>query len=281
MTGAVGLTAKVPLGRTGIQVSRLGIGSSYGVSREACREAFDAGINYFFWGSTRTTGMALALRDLAPGHREELCVVLQCYARRPSLVSRSISKGLGALRMEYADVLLLGWHEKPPSRGVLDAVAREREKGTFRHLAISSHQRPLFRDFMEDGRYDIFHVRYNAAHTGAEEDLFPHLPQVGAGGSPPGTGPGIVAFTVLRWGDLLNPKKMPPGEPPLTPAECYRFALSNPYVDVAITGPKSDDEMRHTLGALRAGPLEAEEMARVRSIGDHVYRQKSAADWFR
>jgi len=281
LTGAEDLTAKVPLGRTGIQVSRLGIGSSYGVSREACREAFDAGINYFFWGSTRTTGMALALRDLAPGHREELCVVLQCYARRPSLVSRSIRKGLEALRMEYADVLLLGWHEKPPSRGILDAVEREREKGTFRHLAISSHQRPLFRGFMEDGRYDVFHVRYNAAHTGAEGDLFPYLPQVGDGGSPPGTGPGIVAFTVLRWGDLLNSKKMPAGETPLTPAECYRFALSHPQVHVAITGPKNDEEMRHTLGALKAGVLDAEEMTRVRAIGEHVYRQKSLAGWFR
>ena len=289
MNGATDLTAKVRLGRTGIQVSRLGIGSSYGVSREACREAFDAGVNYFFWGSTRTAGMALAIRDLVPSHRDELCVVLQCYPRRPSWVSKSIRKGLETLRLDYADIVLLGWHEKPPSQGVLDAVEREREKGTFRQLAISSHQRPLFRGFMEDGRYGVFHVRYNAAHTGAERDLFPHLPdpkEVGAvsgeaSGEVSGEGPGIVAFTVLRWGDLLNPKKMPPGEAPLTAAECYRFALSNPHIHVAITGPKNDEEMRHALGALEAGPLDAEEMTRVRAIGEHVYKQKSVADWFR
>jgi len=300
MNGAVDLTAKVPLGCTGIQVSRLGIGSSYGVSRDACREAFDAGANYFFWGSTRTAGMALAIRDLAPSHRGELCVVLQCYPRRPSWVSKSIRKGLETLRLEYADIVLLGWHEKPPSQGVLDAVEGERERGTFRHLAISSHQRPLFREFMEDGRYGAFHVRYNAAHTGAEKDLFPHLPESRIDGSgcegspeassagdapvsalPSAEGPGIVAFTVLRWGDLLNPKKMPPGEAPLTAAECYRFALSNPHIHVAITGPKNDEEMRHALGALKAGPLDAEEMARVRAIGEYVYKQKSVADWFR
>jgi len=295
MTGPVDLSQRVPLGGTGIQVSRLGIGSSYGVSREACLEAFDAGVNYFFWGSTRTPGMALAIRDLTPNHRDGLCVVLQCYARRPSLVSKSIRRGLEALRLEYADVLLLGWHEKAPSRRVLDAVEEERLRGTFKHLAISSHQRPLFKDFMEDGRYDVFHVRYNAAHVGAERDLFPFLPGGAVDGSaeasgaddaadpalPPATGPGIVAFTVLRWGDLLNPKRMPPGEAPLTAAECYRFALSNPHVHVAITGPKSDEEMRHTLGALKAGALDVKEMARSRSIGDHVYRQKSMADWFR
>jgi aryl-alcohol dehydrogenase-like predicted oxidoreductase len=229
--------------------------------------------------------MALAIRDLAPTHRDDLCIVLQCYARRPSLVSRSIRKGLEALRLDCVDVLLLGWHETAPKEKVMDAVEEERRRGTFNHLAISGHQRPLFVDFMEDGRYDVFHVRYNAAHTGAEEDLFPHLPHGAVAGEGEGgkgaVGPGIVAFTVLRWGDLLSPKKMPAGEAPLTPAECYRFALSNPHVHVAITGPKNDEEMRHTLGVLEAGPLDGDEMARVRAIGDHVYRQKSLADWFR
>ena len=39
---------KVNLGRTGLSVSRLGIGSAYGVSYTACRKAFDLGVNYFF-----------------------------------------------------------------------------------------------------------------------------------------------------------------------------------------------------------------------------------------
>ena len=272
MNGPVDLTQKIPLGDTGIMVSRLGIGSSYGVSRKACQEAFDVGVNYFFWGSTRTPGMALAIRDLTPAHREELCIVLQVYARRPSLLARSVKKGLDALRLDSVDVLLLGWHERAPSSRILEAAEEERRRGTFKHLAISSHQRPLFREFLEERRYDVFHLRYNAAHTGAEKDVFPYLPE---------DGPGIVAFTCLRWGDLLNPKKMPAGKAPLTAPECYRFALSNPSVHVAIAGPKNDREIRQALGALKAGPLDNEEMARVRAIGDHVYRQKSIADWFR
>ena len=36
---------KVALGRTGLKVTRIGIGSSYGVSERACRKAFDQGIN--------------------------------------------------------------------------------------------------------------------------------------------------------------------------------------------------------------------------------------------
>ena len=55
------LTQKVSLGRTGVNVSRLGIGSAYGVSERACRMAFDEGVNYFFWGSVRTPGMGQAI----------------------------------------------------------------------------------------------------------------------------------------------------------------------------------------------------------------------------
>jgi aryl-alcohol dehydrogenase-like predicted oxidoreductase len=287
------LSAKVPLGSTGILVSRLGIASSYGVSKTACLEAFDHGVNYFFWGSARTAGMASAIRELTPAHREDLCVVIQCYARRPSWISRSIRKGLDTLRLDHADVLLLGWHEKMPNERTMDAVEEERRKGTFKHLAVSSHKRSLFRDFMADCRYGVFHVRYNAANVGAEEDVFPYLPgpqgipdsalgaDLGPPSTPSSTGPGIVAFTVLRWGDLLNPKKMPAGSAPLTASDCYRFALSNPHVHVAVTGPSTDEEMGHALGVLQAGPLDGQEMERVRGIGAHVYGQKSMADWLR
>ena len=93
--------------------------------------------------------------------------------------------------------------------------------------------------------------------------------------------PGMVSFTCTRWGDLLNPGKMPAGEAPLTAAECYRFALSSPHIDVAIVGPRSDEEMAHSLSVLRSGPMDEHEMSRARAIGRHVHTQKSLSNWFR
>lgn len=273
MTQTVDLSQRVCLGRTKLEVSRLGLGASYGVSRKACRMAFDAGVNYFFWGSVRTVGMGLAIRDIAPAHRTELVVVLQTYVRFASLLPRSIENGLKTLRLDHADVLLLGWHETIPSRRILETVEREREKGRFRHLAISSHQRPLFREFLHDDRYGIFHLRYNAAHPGAERDIFPHLPEQG--------GPGIVAFTNTRWGDLLNPGKMPAGESPLSAADCYRFVLSDPHVHVAMCGPSSDEQMQHSLTVLQARAMDDEELSRARAIGQHVHGLTSLSDWVR
>jgi predicted aldo/keto reductase-like oxidoreductase len=64
---------------------------------------------------------------------------------------------------------------------------------------------------------------------------------------------------------------MPPGEAPLSAAECYRFALSHPAVDVCIAGPKTEEQMVEGLQSLSQGPLDSKEMERARRIGDHVH----------
>jgi len=42
---------KVKLGKTGLQVGRLGISSSFGAPAPAFEEAFEKGCNYFTWGT--------------------------------------------------------------------------------------------------------------------------------------------------------------------------------------------------------------------------------------
>jgi predicted aldo/keto reductase-like oxidoreductase len=131
---------------------------------------------------------------------------------------------------------------------------------------MSSHERPFFpRIARADVQVpvDFFHVRYNAVHTGAEQDVFPHLPREKR--------PGIAIYTATCWRKLLKPKLMPAGERPLAAADCYRFVLSHPDVDVCITGPSSEAQMEENLQALDAGPLDEEEMARVRRIGKHIH----------
>jgi hypothetical protein len=54
------------LGRTGIEVGRLGLASSYGAPSTAVEQAFDHGVNYFYWGSLRRNPFGDGLRALAP-----------------------------------------------------------------------------------------------------------------------------------------------------------------------------------------------------------------------
>lgn len=255
------------LGRTGLKVGRLGISSSFGASAAAFEEAFEKGCNYFTWGTFikgRSAAMAEAIKNiLRQGKRDELVLAMLSYAHNNTLTAFSLRRGLKKLGTDYADVLLLGYFSKRPPQRLLDGAIKLKETGLVRYLGLTSHNRSLFPELAKEGIFDLFHVRYNAAHPGAERDVFPYLPQDNK--------PGIVSFTATAWGKLLKSSKAPAGEQPLCASDCYRFVLSNPSVDVCMMGARNISQMRENLEILQQNPLTAEEMKRIRSIGSYVH----------
>ncbi len=251
------------LGKTGLKVGRLGVASSYGAPARAFEEAFERGCNYYYWGSLRKRGMFEAIKNICrKGKRDDLIVVIQSYSRSAALMEVSYRRALNRLALDYADVLLLGWYKRKPPQRILDKARNMKAKGMFRYLAISSHNRRLFPELARADMFDIFHIRYSAAHRGAETEAFPFLPR--------GHSPGIVSYTATRWGGLLDQKKMPPGETAPSASDCYRFVLSHPAVDVCMTGPRNQEQMRQALRVLDLGPLGEEELERMRKIGNYV-----------
>jgi hypothetical protein len=112
-------------------------------------------------------------------------------------------------------------------------------------------------------------IRYNAKHPGAEQDIFPHVEA---------RRPLIIAYTATSWRQLLRPVsgiEMPPWPgtaeapppPPLSPAHCYRFCLTSPYVHVVWTAPKTQEQLDENLASLEQGPLPEQEYAWVREYG--------------
>ncbi len=259
------------LGRTGLRVGRLGVASSYGVPADAVERAFDRGVNYFYWGSARTEPFGEALRHLAP-QRERFVLMIQSYTRVAGLMARSLEKALRALSFDHADLLLLGLWNKPVPERILDAARKLKERGLVKHLAVSTHKRILVPRIAAGPDFDVVHFRYNAAHPGAEQDIFPHLP--------PANRSGLVAYTATSWGQLLGKKTfqsviartrpIPPGEKAPTAADCYRFVLTRPEVDVCMTGPASGAEMDQALQALRLGPMSEDELVWMRRVGRAV-----------
>ena len=251
------------LGRTGLRVGRLGVASSYGAPPEAFEEAFDRGCTYFYWGSLRKRGMAEAIRNICGrGKRHDLIIVIQSYSRSASLLEMSYRKALKRLSIECGDVLLLGWYRKKPPERILERAFAMKRKGMFRFLAVSSHNRKLFPELAKENVFDIFHIRYSAAHRGAELESFPYLQGENR--------PGVVSYTATRWGQLLAEEKMPPAEPPPSASDCYRFVLSHPAVDICMTGPKNIGQMREALITLDRGSMSEDELARMRKIGDYI-----------
>jgi hypothetical protein len=100
-------------------------------------------------------------------------------------------------------------------------------------------------------------IRYNAAHPGAERDIFPHLPEGRHT---------VVSYTATCWRYLLRRPRGWQGPMP-TAGDCYRFCLSSPHVDVTLTGPASLEQLRENLAALEKGPLSSEEMTMFRELG--------------
>jgi aryl-alcohol dehydrogenase-like predicted oxidoreductase len=251
------------LGRTNRTVGRLGLACSYGADERCVAMAFERGVSYYYWGTFRRDSFGTGLRQLKQA-RERILVTIQSYSRMAGLLGWSLERALRKLEMEYADVLLLGLWNRPVRPAIMDAARRLRERGLVRHLAVSTHQRRLAPELAAAGDIDILHVRYNAIHRGAEREIFPLL-------EPRETRPGIVSFTATSWGQLLTPAKLPKGERVSTATDCYRFVLSNPAVDICLSGPKNAEQFQAALDAVDRGPMDAGELEWIRRVGQAKY----------
>lgn len=257
------LKERIKLGRTELRTGRLGLGASYGTPTEAIEAAFEAGCNYFYWGALRNKKMTQAIRNIvAKGRRGDLIVVIQAFRRSRRGLARSLMRGLQELDLNYADVLLLGWHNKTLKQKLFDEAETLKRQGAFRYLGLSTHKRSLIPELAKDSRFDLFHIRYNAANRGAEEDIFPLLPD---------DRPGIVAFQTTRRMSLVKSKKIPSQEKRPTAGDCYRFAFSNPSVDVVTSAPSTSAQMKENLVEVAKGPMTEKELIWMRRIGDYVY----------
>ena len=253
------------------RVCRLGL-ATRGTSRlriEDVEHAIERGINYLNWCGHPD---ALSRTVARVGHgRRQLVVAVQFQARTAAAAEEELSELLAQLRTDYIDVLTLyyveserEWDEIAAPGGVLDFLERQKRQGSLRLVGLTSHQRKLAAGWAATGRLDLLMLRYNAAHRGAEQDVFLVTAQLRMP---------VITFTGLRWKGLLErtPEDPPRFRPP-TAAECYRFCLANPNVTVALTAPGNRTELDHNLTLLEdwRPPSEAE-VAGLKAHGDRVH----------
>jgi len=136
-------------------------------------------------------------------------------------------------------------------------------------VGLSTHNRKFAGKLAAEGAVDVLMVRYNAAHRGAEQEIFPFLKE---------HSPGVVSYTATRWSYLLRRPRGWPKDGRIPDAGmCYRFVLSNPNVHICMTAPSNAKQLVENLHALRQGPLCQEEMEFMRRFGDAVHHTKK---WF-
>jgi aryl-alcohol dehydrogenase-like predicted oxidoreductase len=253
------------LGRTGLKVGRLGLGVGYGIPSDAVEEAFERGVNYFYWGAFRMKGMGRAIRRLAKNNREKMVVTVQNYWPSEGLIPQGIKRVLRQLNLDYADVLLFSTFRRRPNQRALDAALKLKEKGLIRHLGLACHLRSRYAKVEKEKFFDVFHIRYNAVHRGAEKDVFPLLPKE--------NGPGIVIYTATCWTKLLRQNYIPKNEKVPKATDCYRFVLSHPSVHVCLCAPKNLEQTQEDLKTLEMGPMAEVELAWMKRVGDYIYHK--------
>jgi predicted aldo/keto reductase-like oxidoreductase len=236
----------------------------------AVNQAIDRGINYLNWCG-HPDGMRDAIRGLG-SRRQQVVVAVQLEARTAADAQRELNEMMTDLRTDYIDVVTYyyvehesEWQEIIADEGAAKVLESAREQGKVRAIGLTSHQRKLAAQIAESGRLDMLMVRYNAAHRGAEQDVFPIT---GERSMP------VVAFTCLRWGALLeNTPNDPPGFVVPPARDWYRRVLCQPAVAVALMAPNDGRELSENLGLLDDwdGPklLNYEQMHRH---GDRVRR---------
>jgi aryl-alcohol dehydrogenase-like predicted oxidoreductase len=245
------------------RVFRLGISTNYGLDEQGVRAAMDRGVNLFLWTMRKNT-LKNPLKNAIAKRRDEVAVIgfasLGWFGWGVRRGAESLLKELGT---DYLDVYLLGW--LGVGAAWTHATERDlvhlRESGKVRSIGVSIHDRPRAGRLAASSPLDLLMLRYNAAHPGAERDIFPHQRAAK---------PTVLAYTATAWRRLLKKPKGWDGEA-MTAGDCYRFQLSSPHVDLALTGPASRAELDQNLDALARGPLTPEEDAWMRKYGHAVH----------
>ena len=251
-----------PSALRGKRVFRLGLAANYGIDEDGVSAAMDRGVNVFLW--TSRNKMRAPVKAAMGSRRDAVAVIgfakIGWFGWGVRSGAENLLRELGT---DHLDVYLLGW--LGTGSAWTDATQKEllhlRESGKVRSIGVSIHDRPRAGTLAANSPLDLLMLRYNAAHPGAEHDVFPHVKD---------HSPSVLAYTATAWRRLL---KRPSGweGPVMSAGDCYRFQLSSPHVDMALTGPKTRAEVEENLKALEKGPLTEDEVKWMREFGRKVH----------
>lgn len=281
------------LGRTGIQVSEVGLGCEHlqGMEYEAVeaviREALDLGINVmdvFMSEPQVRTNLGNALK----GRREEMVIQGHLgaiwedgqYAR-----SRDISKVkeffqdfLQRFHTDYVDIGMIHFVDEQEDLDVifngevLEYAKELKKNGVIRAIGLSSHNPQVAKRAVESGVIDVLMFSINPAYDLLPDDieidaLF--TPETFQNGGLTGTHPGraalyetcermgtaITVMKTLGAGTLLSAEQSPFGVA-LSAAQCMHYALTRPAVASVLIGCRTPEQVREAASYENAAPEE-------------------------
>ena len=249
----------------GQPASLLGLAGSQGMDTSCAAVAFEAGVNYFFFYGVSHENLLSGLKSIVATHREQVLIATGSEERERCRLRQYLEQVRRYLDIDVVDVFFAEYvtHNEDIAQiwAVLDELWDWKERGLIRYVGATTHNRALALDLIKSRRCEVLMHRYNMAHRKAQEQVFPMAQQAGIP---------VVAFTCTRWGQLLRGHPDWLGKIPMA-ADCYRYALHQKAVHLALTAPQTQAQLEENLSVLHAPELTAEAVVRWQEYGALVY----------
>lgn len=231
------------LGRTGLVVTRLGIGGAYCETPDGYRAALDCGVNYIDTARAYRDGEdERVIGEAIAGRRDEVILATKTMARDSDGARRDLETSLKLLATDYVDVWHLHYLNTEAERekalgpgGAIEAALRAREEGLTRFIGVTGHDWAQVQKAVATGLFDTVLCWYNCALREAESTVFPEAVTQRAG---------IVIMNASRNDKLLG------GEGAPDPVDFYRYVLSHQAVHVTVMGLRNVELFRRVASAL-------------------------------
>ena len=245
----------VTLGKTGIQTSRLAMGTgTVGSGHHSHQTAlgikglsdlllngYDHGLRFF--DSADSYGshphVAEALKHVP---RDKVTVLTKTWARDPDTARADLERFRRELGVEYIDVCLMhcltdgDWTDR--YKGVMDVLSEAKEKGVIRAHGCSCHSIEALRTATRSSWVEIHLVRVNPIGSFMDSDpdtVVSVIKEMRAAGK------GVVGMKILGQGDLRNRQD-----------EALNFALGLNLLDAFTIGAESKAEQEDLIRRIAA-----------------------------
>ena len=267
------------LGNTGITVSRLGFGSmrlpmvnigghdyvDLDLAVEVIQHSFENGINYIDSGFIYCESESeIAVGRALKGWRDKITVTTKATKHRmenPGDLRRMLEHQLFKLDIDYVDFYCfhgIGWdnfHEIDQKTGWIKDITKAQDEGLLKHIGFSFHDDPEnMLKLIDLGLFEMVTCQYNYLDLKNAESIA-YAKEKGLG---------VVVMGPVGGGRLAGlPGFLSDVEGLDTSSAAglaLRFVLSNPNVDIALSGMNSARMVDENIAAVERGRLSEAEL---------------------
>jgi len=243
------------LGKTGLNVSLLGIGGAHignnritdETSLAVIRGGIDMGINFLdnAWHYNKGRSEELMGRALQDGYREKVYLMTKHHGRDPETAREHLETSLKRLKTEYLDVwqfheiMTLEEVDMIYNSGVLDYAMKVKQEGKVRHIGFTGHANPaVHKEMLKRGfEWETVQMPLNVLdhhYLSFAQEIIPILREKNIG---------IIGMKSVASGRIVT-------ENIATIDECLTFTMSLP-VSTLVSGMENLDHLKYNLNVAR------------------------------